>query len=37
MKKVIHFIKKETVLSVAWILAIVSMFIVAPSKEYKLT
>lgn len=34
MKKVIHFLKTETVLVVAWILAIVSMFIITPSKEY---
>ncbi len=34
MKKVIHFLKTETVLTVAWILAIVSMFIITPSKEY---
>lgn len=34
MKKVIHFFKTETVLTVAWILAIVSMFIITPSKAY---
>lgn len=34
MKAVIRFIKKETVLSVAWILAFVSMFFVTPSAEY---
>ena len=34
MKKVIHFIKNETVLVVAWILALVSVFIVPPSKDY---
>ena len=34
MKKIIHFMKNETVLLVAWVLAIVSMFLVPPSKEY---
>lgn len=32
--KVIKFVKKETVLSVAWALAIISAFFVVPSKEY---
>ena len=32
--KIIAFIKKETVLSSAWILAVISAFIVYPSKEY---
>ncbi len=32
--KIIAFIKKETVLSAAWILAVISAFIVHPSKEY---
>lgn len=34
MKKIVHFLKNETVLMVAWILAIVSMFLVPPSMEY---
>ncbi len=34
MNKVIAFVKKETVLTVAWILATVSMFIVTPDREY---
>ena len=34
MKSIIAFIKKETVLSVAWILALVSAFMVPPSKNY---
>ena len=34
MKKIIHFIENETVLVVAWILALVSVFIVPPSKDY---
>lgn len=34
MKSIINFIKKETVLSVSAILAIISMFFVKPDKEY---
>ncbi|MBE5891041.1 MAG: citrate transporter [Lachnospiraceae bacterium] len=34
MKPIIAFIKKETVLTVAWILAIVSMFFVPPNEAY---
>lgn len=34
MKNIITFIKKETVLSVAWILAMASAFLVPPSKDY---
>ncbi len=34
MKKVMEFIKKETVLSVALLLAVVSMFMVPPDREY---
>jgi len=34
MKKAAEFFKKETVLTVAWVLAVVSMFIVRPDKEY---
>ncbi len=34
MKRIIAFVKKETVLSISWILAIGSMFFVHPSVEY---
>ena len=34
MKKIIHFLKSETVLVVAWVLAIASMFLIPPAKEY---
>ena len=34
MKKCVHILKGETVLVVAWLLAIVSMFMVLPSKDY---
>ena len=34
MKAIIEFVKKETVLSIAWILAFVSMLFVTPSVEY---
>ena len=34
MKKVLHFLKSQTVLLIAWLLAIVSMFLVPPSKDY---
>ena len=34
MSKVIHFLKKEIVLTVALLLAVVSMFFVKPDKEY---
>lgn len=34
MKKIVHFFKSETVLLVAWILAIVSMFIIPPTMDY---
>ena len=34
MKKIMRFFKNETVLVVAWILAIVSMFIIPPDKDY---
>ncbi len=34
MKKITEFIKKEVVLTVAWLLAIISMFIVKPDAEY---
>lgn len=33
-RNIIAFIKKETVLSAAWILALISAFLVPPSKEY---
>lgn len=34
MKQIIAFIKKETVLTVAWILAVISAFWIHPTKEY---
>ncbi len=34
MTQIKNFIKKETVLTVAWILAIISMFVVIPDAEY---
>lgn len=34
MKKIIEFIKTETVMIISWILAVFSMFFVRPSKEY---
>lgn len=34
MKKLIQFVKKETVLSIAWLLAVISMFFVPPSMDY---
>lgn len=34
MKTIISFIKKETVLTVAWVLAVISAFFVHPSKDY---
>lgn len=34
MKKIVHLLKNETVLVVAWILAIVSMFIIPPAASY---
>lgn len=34
MKKILHFIKKETVLSIAVVLAVISVFFVAPDREY---
>lgn len=34
MKKIVHFLKSETVLVVAWVLAIASMFFIPPTKEY---
>lgn len=34
MKKIIHFIKEEIVLTIALILAVISMFWVTPDKEY---
>lgn len=34
MKQIINFVKKETVLTVAWILAIISVFFVHPSAKY---
>lgn len=34
MKKILEFIKKETVLTVAWILAFASAFIIHPNKNY---
>lgn len=34
MNKIIAFVKKETVLTVSWVLAIASAFIVRPDKEY---
>lgn len=34
LKKIIAFVKKETVFTIAWILAIVSCFFVKPNKEY---
>ena len=33
-RNIIAFIKKETVLSAAWVLAVTSAFLVPPSKEY---
>ena len=33
-KRIIQFIKKETVLTISWVLAIISMFIVKPDLEY---
>lgn len=34
MKKILYFIKKETVLSVAVVLAVISVFFVVPDREY---
>lgn len=34
MEKVVAFVKKETVLTVAWVLAVISSFIIKPDKEY---
>lgn len=34
MKTIINFIKKETVLTIAWILAVISMFFIHPSADY---
>lgn len=34
MKKVFAFVKKETVLTIAWVLAVVSAFFVTPNKHY---
>ena len=34
MKKAIEFIKRETVLSVAWLLAFLSMFLIPPDQTY---
>lgn len=34
MKKIIDFFKKDTVLSIAVLLAVISSFLVKPSKEY---
>ena len=34
VNKIIAFLKKETVLSAAWILALISVFLVPPSREY---
>ena len=34
MKKILYFIKKETVLSIAVVLAVISVFFVAPDREY---
>ena len=34
MKKILYFIKKETVLSIAVVLAVMSVFFVAPDREY---
>ncbi|MBQ2089219.1 MAG: citrate transporter, partial [Lachnospiraceae bacterium] len=34
IRQIINFIKKETVLTVAWILAIISMFFVQPNEGY---
>lgn len=34
MKKIVNLIKNEAVLVVAWILAIVSMFVIPPDKDY---
>ncbi|MGN0318435.1 MAG: SLC13 family permease [Lachnospira sp.] len=34
MKKVLLFLKKETVLTAAWILAVISAFFVVPDKQY---
>ena len=34
MKKILYFIKKETVLSIAVVLAVMSVFFVAPAREY---
>ena len=34
MKKIIQFIKNETVLSIAWLMAVLTMFLVPPSAAY---
>ena len=34
MKKILYFIKKETVLSIAVVLAVISVFFVVPDREY---
>ncbi len=34
MKKIVNFVKKETVLTVSWILAISSMFLIKPDSRY---
>lgn len=34
MKKIIAFVKKETVLTIAWVLAVISAFIITPSAKY---
>ena len=34
MQKIIHIIKEDTVLAIAWILAVLTMFLVPPSMDY---
>ena len=34
MKQILAFFKSETILSVAWVLALASMFLVPPSASY---
>ena len=34
MKKILYFIKKETVLSIAVVLVVISVFFVVPDREY---
>ena len=34
MKRIVHFLKSETVLLIAWVLAIISMFMIPPTMKY---